>query len=46
MRIFTSPDCDMAVRLSSGCNTPVNMGISRDHVVPYLDSQGFNSVIR
>ena len=43
MRIFTSPDCDMAARLLSGCNTPVNVGIwgvSRDHVVP-----SFNSVV-
>ena len=43
MRIFTSPDRDMAARLLSGCNTPVKVGIwgvSRDHVVP-----SFNSVV-
>ena len=41
MRIFTSPDRDMAARLLSGCNTPVNVGIwgvSRDHVVPSFNS--------
>ena len=39
MRIFTSPDRDMAARLSSGCNIPVDMGVSRDHVVSYLNSK-------
>ena len=36
MRIFTSPDRDMAARL---CNIPVDMGVSRDHVVSYLNSK-------